>query len=203
MMLDVILGSTTRERLLSVLFADPTAQLHLRELVRRVGTGVSGIQRELERLESVGLITTRHQGRERHVAVNTDHPLYPELLALVRKAEGLSTAGEPSAIEARLNPRIRPLLIPLVESCKRHRVSRLSVFGSSTQAEAGVVPGDVDILIRFDEDTPNRFDEYFDLKEELERIMGMPVDIVEEGAIRNPYLRDEIERTRVDVYAAA
>jgi len=41
-----------------------------------------------------------------------------------------------------------------------------------------------------------------DMKEELEKIFGREVDIVEKEGIRNPFRRREIPRTREVIYAA-
>lgn len=46
------------------------------------------------------------------------------------------------------------------------------------------------------------FGTYFGLKECLERILGLPVDVVSATSIRNPYFRDEVMRTRETLYAA-
>ena len=45
------------------------------------------------------------------------------------------------------------------------------------------------------------FDQFFDLAEALRRTLGRPVDLVESGAIDNPYLRATIDRSRELVYA--
>lgn len=43
-------------------------------------------------------------------------------------------------------------------------------------------------------------DRYLTLAEELERLFDVPVDLVTEESIRNPYLQREIEETRQLVY---
>lgn len=43
---------------------------------------------------------------------------------------------------------------------------------------------------------------YFGLLAGLERLLGRPVDLVDQAGIRNPYFRDEVERTRELLYAA-
>ena len=62
---------------------------------------------------------------------------------------------------------------------------------------------DVDFLVEFD---PARrlhaFDDYFDLKEALEALLGRHVDLIVERAIRNPYFRASVERARELLYGA-
>lgn len=43
---------------------------------------------------------------------------------------------------------------------------------------------------------------YFGLKEDLEALFGRPVDLVMPRAVRNPYVRAEIQRDRQLLYAA-
>jgi predicted nucleotidyltransferase len=91
-----------------------------------------------------------------------------------------------------------------VEACRRHRVSRAALFGSSTQVDAAVEPRDVDILVTFESIPPGmRAGEHAALLEELEGILGMPIDLVVSTAVRNPYPKDEIGRTEVVLYEIA
>ncbi len=96
----------------------------------------------------------------------------------------------------------------LKELCRRYHVRRLDLFGSAAGAEAGQAPNDFDFLVEFD---PAEFerrpaaayaDAYFGLLESLERLLGLPVDLVVAGAIRNPYFRASIEATKASIYAA-
>jgi hypothetical protein len=43
---------------------------------------------------------------------------------------------------------------------------------------------------------------FFGLAEALEALFGRPVDLVEDGAVRNPYLRAGIDRSREPVYGS-
>lgn len=62
---------------------------------------------------------------------------------------------------------------------------------------------DIDFLVEFDSTTSlPALDRYFGLKEDLESLLGRPVDLVMPGAVTNPYLRAEIERDRRLLYAA-
>ena len=46
------------------------------------------------------------------------------------------------------------------------------------------------------------FHDYFDLKFELERIIGRNVDLVMERAVKNPFFRASVVETAQDLYAA-
>lgn len=86
--------------------------------------------------------------------------------------------------------------------CKRFGVRRLSVFGSAVTGDFAPDRSDVDFLVEFDTDLGSRFDAYFGLKEELERILGRPVDLVMPKALDNPYFAASVERSRQELYAA-
>jgi len=46
-------------------------------------------------------------------------------------------------------------------------------------------------------------DSYFGLLENLESLFGRRVDLVEASAIRNPYFREAVEKTKRPLYEAA
>lgn len=89
------------------------------------------------------------------------------------------------------------------ELCRRYGVRTLDVFGSATTDEFDVTRSDVDFLVEFDLDAPGMtaLGQYFGFKEELERLLGRPVDLIE-GRLRNPYFRRSVEATREPLYAA-
>lgn len=46
------------------------------------------------------------------------------------------------------------------------------------------------------------FDRYFGPEEDLERLFGREVDVVMEGAIKNPHFASSVEESRTPLYAA-
>ena len=62
---------------------------------------------------------------------------------------------------------------------------------------------DVDLLIEFD-DMPHadRADAYLGFLTAVEALFQRPVDLVEAGAVRNPYLRRELDESRELVFGA-
>ena len=61
---------------------------------------------------------------------------------------------------------------------------------------------DIDILVDFTPGTPDPFDAYFGLKEDLERIIGRRVDLVMAEAVRNPHFAASALAGAVELYAA-
>ncbi len=62
-------------------------------------------------------------------------------------------------------------------------VRRIGVFGSYARGEA-MTESDVDVYVEFDDDQ-RTYDNYFELYELLEKILGRPVDLVTDKAL-NP-----------------
>jgi len=87
--------------------------------------------------------------------------------------------------------------------CRRFGVRRLDLFGSAVGDDFDVRSSDVDVLVQFDAGPGFDYVEsYFGLQEGLERILDRPVDLVDAGSIRNPYLRDQVMHTMEPLYAA-
>ena len=78
---------------------------------------------------------------------------------------------------------------------ERFGVTRLALFGSMVRDTARS-DSDVDVLVAFD--GPATSARYFGVQFYLEDLLGRPVDLVTERALR-PELRPVIERERFDV----
>ena len=88
--------------------------------------------------------------------------------------------------------------------CSRRGVRRLALFGSAAGDGFDPSRSDLDLLVEFQPMPPAQHaGAYFGLQEDLERLFGAPVDLVEPGPIRNPFFRQAIERTQVVLYEAA
>jgi len=85
--------------------------------------------------------------------------------------------------------------------CRELGVERCDVFGSATGSDFGP-SSDIDVVVRFNRKQGRMFERYFELKERLEKLFARPVDIVLEDSIKNPYLRETIERNRVNLYGS-
>ena len=98
---------------------------------------------------------------------------------------------------------VQDKLAQIAELCRRHRVKRLELFGSAATAKFDPARSDLDFLVDFspEADAP-WLGEYFELKKDLEALLGRPVDLVMPGAIRNPYFLRSVSATRTLVYAA-
>lgn len=84
--------------------------------------------------------------------------------------------------------------------CKNHKVRTLYSFGSVNTMRFSQ-DSDVDLMVDFETTDPFEYtDNYFDLKFELEKILKRPIDLLESRAIRNPFLRENIDKSKVLIY---
>ncbi|HSV76108.1 MAG TPA: nucleotidyltransferase domain-containing protein [Bacteroidales bacterium] len=84
--------------------------------------------------------------------------------------------------------------------CEKYRVKALYLFGSVVTDKFNK-SSDIDVLIQFgDIALEEYFDNYLDFKEEMEKLLGRPVDIVENQAIRNPIFRRVVDRDKLLIY---
>lgn len=88
----------------------------------------------------------------------------------------------------------------IIKLCEKHNVKELYLFGS-VLTDRFNDSSDVDLLVQFgDLEINSYFDNYMNFKEELERILSRPVDILENQAIRNPIFRRILDRDKVLIY---
>lgn len=84
--------------------------------------------------------------------------------------------------------------------CTKHKVSRLFVFGS-VLTDKFKRSSDIDFVVDFEGvDLYDYADNYFDLKASLENLLKTQVDLLEEKAIKNPYLRRSIDASKQMIY---
>ncbi len=88
--------------------------------------------------------------------------------------------------------------------CRRFHVRRLDVFGSAARDDFDAARSDLDFLVEFDHNASDALTltTFFGFKESLEKLFGRSVDLVEPGAVRNPYMKASIERSREPVFEA-
>ena len=84
--------------------------------------------------------------------------------------------------------------------CYKHKVARLFVFGS-VLSERFKKSSDIDFIVDFREiDVYDYADNYFDLKFSFENILKRNIDLLEDKAIKNPYLRQSIDSSKQLLY---
>ena len=88
----------------------------------------------------------------------------------------------------------------ITDLCRRHQVNKLFVFGSILTDRFND-DSDIDLVVDFNKIDPSEYvNNYFDLKDSLQTVLGRDVDLLEDKAINNPVLRRNIDRTKQLIY---
>src|SRR5437899_12800591 len=96
-----------------------------------------------------------------------------------------------------MHPSIESKRADISRICRQHHVRRLEVFGSVARGtDFDPATSDADFLVEFDLQFPRGLDSYFAVKTGLEAVLHRGVDLVEEGAVRQPYLLAGINDAR-------
>jgi len=91
----------------------------------------------------------------------------------------------------KMKPRFRIPRRELLDFCYRWKVAELSLFGSVLRDDFGP-DSDIDVLVSFAPDAQWSLLDLVEMQEELEKIFGREVDLVEREGLRNPFRRRAI-----------
>jgi predicted nucleotidyltransferase len=148
------LFSTTQQRVFGLLFGQPDRSFYANEIITLSGVGSGATQRELARLEAVGLVTTSRVGNQKHFQANAASLIFAELAGIVAKTVGVAM----------------PLAQALQPFAKKIRAA--FVYGSVAK-KSDTAMSDIDLMVIADEL------EYADLFEALtvaEARLGRPIN---------------------------
>jgi len=92
----------------------------------------------------------------------------------------------------------------LIALCERYDVARLEVFGSAARGvDFDPAVSDADFLVEFKPKSALvPLAQFFGLANALEELLGRPGDLVEPSAIKNPFVRAGINRSREVLYGS-
>lgn len=88
-MLESIISSRTRIKLLMKFFINSTTTSYLRDLESEFGESSNAIRMELNRLEGAGLLNSSRKGNKKLFKANTKHPLFSDIHNILLKHTGL------------------------------------------------------------------------------------------------------------------
>ncbi len=87
-MIDALISSKTRIKLLLKFFLNSHATAYLRSLESEFGESSNGIRVELNRLENAGLLVSSNAGNKKIFQANTAHPLFNDIHNIIMKYIG-------------------------------------------------------------------------------------------------------------------
>jgi len=93
-MLDSIITSKTRIKLLLKFFLNSNTKSYLRNLEHEFGESSNAIRVELNRMEGAGLLNSEMNGNRKYFQANTRHPLYNDINNILKKYIGIDQIVE-------------------------------------------------------------------------------------------------------------
>jgi DNA-binding transcriptional ArsR family regulator len=91
-MLKSLFSSAVRADVLSLLLNSPDEQFYIREIAELLRKNPSGVKRELDNLEEMGIVISERVANLKYFKANKDSPLFSELKNLITKSLGLPGA---------------------------------------------------------------------------------------------------------------
>lgn len=117
-----------RQRVLALLYGNPSRSFFSNEVVALAQSGTGAVQRELASLAEAGLLTVSIQGNQKHYQANPAAPVFEELRGLVLKTSGLVDV-------------LRAALAPLAS-----QIDAAFVYGSVAKQQ-DTAQSDIDVMI--------------------------------------------------------
>lgn len=134
--LEVLFSSAARVQVLHLFLLHPDRKFYQREIERETGQPIRAVQREVKRLEEIGLLTRSSEGNRVFYQLAPEFPLLAELAALFQAATGAKPAApspqpppEPSSVSQPF-PWMETLYVPPLPASLR----RMQVEGEWDQA---------------------------------------------------------------------
>lgn len=194
-MLDVLITSRTRRKLLGFLILNPEGRFYLRQLAKEISEAVHTTRIEIIRLKNAGFISETGIGRQKYYQLNPYCPYLDEIKSLVRK---LKDSGYKEfnftdhARKALLEKNLTAVTQALIA---KYNPEKIILFGSLAN---GRVSETTDIDLAIIKDTHKR---YFDRIRDVIKLCDYDVGIdflvyneeeLKEALKINPFVRNEI-----------
>jgi predicted nucleotidyltransferase len=151
------LFTPVQQRVLGLLFGQPSRRFQSAELIRLAGSGTGAAHRLMKRLESTGLVRVSTEGHQKYYQANPESAVFEDLTRLVRKTVGLGTP-------------LRESLSPFAE-----RIRAAFVYGS-VAAGSDRADSDIDLAVVADGlDYPTLYEALQDAERQLGRRIDLTV----------------------------
>lgn len=93
-MIEALISSKTRIKLLLKFFLNSNNKAYLRGLEEEFGESTNAIRLELNKLEKAGMVSSDVKGNKKFFSANIRHPLFLDLNSIIRKYVGIDTIIE-------------------------------------------------------------------------------------------------------------
>jgi hypothetical protein len=88
-MLDTLVTSKTRLKLILKFFLNPSSSAYLKELAKEFGESSNAVRLELNRFENAELLESETRGNKKLFRANVKHPLYRDINSIISKTIGI------------------------------------------------------------------------------------------------------------------
>lgn len=93
-MLDALITSKTRIKIILKFFLNKSNKSYLRSLEQEFGESSNAIRIELNRFEEAGLLKSHFDGNKKYFQANQEHPLFDDIHSILLKMVGIDTIVE-------------------------------------------------------------------------------------------------------------
>jgi hypothetical protein len=132
--LEILFSSSARVQVMRLFLSNPNRRFYQREIERETGQPIRAVQREVQRLTEINLLSRSTEGNRVFYGLDPDFPLLAELTALfqastaVEKEEGVpecppALPPEPSTIQQPFAWMQTPEQIPLPKALRSVQVA--------------------------------------------------------------------------------
>lgn len=87
-----ITKSKLRQKLLEYFFANPKANLYVRQASLLLKEDAGNLSKELSRLEKGGIFVSNARGNQKYFSLNKEYPLFEELKSVIAKTIGIEAS---------------------------------------------------------------------------------------------------------------
>ena len=131
-MLENLITSRTKRKLLTIFLTNPDSKFYLRELSRKTGEQVNAVRKELNKLAGIGLLDVEKVANLHYYSPNKEFALFRELRDIIVKTDPISN-----------------LISRLMQNAKdtfKNNLTSVILFGSAARNELKE-DSDVDVII--------------------------------------------------------
>ena len=174
--------SEARVRILDLFMTSPD-DLHVREVARRTGLNLNSVRRELENLETAGLLTSTRKGNLKLYTADHRSPIHEELKRIVLKTTGLGDT-------------LRTQLV------KTGTVETAFIYGSYAQGDE-TPRSDIDLLIIGNIDQTKATSIFEKLEKQLSREINYtiltPHEFLERKKKHDPFITEILKQKKISL----
>jgi len=132
-MINALITSQTRIKLLKKFFLNSSTKAHLRGLETEFGESSNSIRIELNRFEEAGLLNSLRDGNKKVYQANQEHPLYCDIHNIIMKETGIDRVIE--KVIHRLGNLLSVYLVGDFAHGKDSKVIELILVGNDIDSE--------------------------------------------------------------------